>query len=251
MKRYFLTPTPRFGRQGNRLAIGHQQRSPYYWWWQYLRRNAEYVACCKRGGKGKLSQLYADFGDVQNDNFYEWWTEGARGARLFAEEPLAIKFGELASVDEWQAHWTREDVLIVAVPLAMTKRASKGAFAKLLDARHTGTQLGRPSIAKLKDHSTALYKLERNYTIAALQTTLAVYDLWLENEQREKADKLTLWQIGAELKLNRSAMRDALSEDKNDRLAGRNTLGATVHRYMAVAKAIIGNTSRGKFPLSG
>ena len=48
-----------------------------------------------------------------------------------------------------------------------------------------------------------------------------------------------------------SMWRDALSEDKHDRLAGRNTLGATVHRYVAVAKAIIGNTSRGKFPLSG
>jgi hypothetical protein len=77
-----------------------------------------------------------------------------------------------------------------------------------------------------------------------------VYDLWFENELRKKTDKLTLWQIGAELKLNRSAVLDALSEDKNDRLSGRNTLGATVHRYVTQAKRIIGNTAKGKFPLS-
>jgi len=250
MRRYFSAPTPRFGKQSSRLSIGNQQRSPYYWWWQYLRRNADYIACCERGGKGKLAKLYADFGDVQNDNFHEWWTSDDRGATLFAEQALAIPFGELVTTEQWQTDWRAEDVLVVAVPLEMSKRFIKSAFSKLLDKRHTSVKRGRPSIATLKEKSTALYALERNYTIAALQTTLAVYDLWFENELRKKTDKLTLWQIGAELKLNRSAVLDALSEDKNDRLSGRNTLGATVHRYVTQAKRIIGNTANGKFPLS-
>jgi hypothetical protein len=250
MRRYFSAPTPRFGKQSSRLSIGNQQRSPYYWWWQYLRRNADYIACCERGGKGKLAKLYADFGDVQNDNFHEWWTSSDRGATLFAEQALAIPFGELVTTEQWQTDWRAEDVLVVAVPLEMSKRFIKSAFSKLLDKRHTSVKRGRPSISKLKEKSTALYALERNYTIAALQTTLAVYDLWFENELRKKTDKLTLWQIGAELKLNRSAVLDALSEDKNDRLSGRNTLGATVHRYVTQAKRIIGNTAKGKFPLS-
>jgi len=250
MRRYFSAPTPRFGKQSSRLSIGNQQRSPYYWWWQYLRRNADYIACCERGGKGKLAKLYADFGDVQNDNFHEWWTSSDRGATLFAEQSLAIPFGELVTTEQWQSSWQADDVLVVAVPLEMSKRFIKSAFSKLLDKRHTSVKRGRPSIATLKEKSTALYALERNYTIAALQSTLAVYDLWFENELRKKTDKLTLWQIGAELKLNRSAVLDALSEDKNDRLSGRNTLGATVHRYVTQAKRIIGNTANGKFPLS-
>jgi len=250
MRRYFSAPTPRFGKQSSRLSIGNQQRSPYYWWWQYLRRNADYIACCERGGKGKLAKLYADFGDVQNDNFHEWWTSSDRGATLFAEQALAIPFGELVTTEQWQSSWQADDVLVVAVPLEMSKRFIKSAFSKLLDKRHTSAKRGRPSIATLKEKSTALYALERNYTIAALQSTLAVYDLWFENELRKKTDKLTLWQIGAELKLNRSAVLDALSEDKNDRLSGRNTLGATVHRYVTQAKRIIGNTAKGKFPLS-
>jgi hypothetical protein len=91
---------PRFGRVNSRLPVGHQQGSPYYWWWQYLRRNADYIACCERGGKGRLSKLYKDFGDVREDNFHKWWTEGDRGVELFAEQPLAVRLSELHPADQ-------------------------------------------------------------------------------------------------------------------------------------------------------
>ena len=249
MKRHFRAPTPRFGRVNNRLPIGYQQRSPYYWWWQYLRRNANYIACCEKGGKGKLAALYADFGDVREDNFHKWWTENQRGAELFAEQPLAVKFGELATAADWQPHWDKETVLVVAVPLSMSKRAIKGAFAKLLDSRHAGNKSGRPSMAKLKEVSTARYKLEHNYTISGLLTALAVYDLWVENQAKPKAERLTLWEIGKALNINKSAIKDAESSSTADRLVGRNVLGATVSRYVKQARAMIENTAAGKFPL--
>ena len=47
-------------------------------------------------------------------------------------------------------------------------------------------------MAKLKTVSTARYKLERNYTISGLLTTLAVYDLWVENQTKAKEERLTL-----------------------------------------------------------
>jgi hypothetical protein len=249
MLRHFSAPTPRFGRVNNRLPIGYQQRSPYYWWWQYLRRNADYIACCEKGGKGKLAALYADFGDVREDNFHKWWTESQRGAVLFGEQPLAVKFGELATAADWQPHWDKDAVMVVAVPLTMSKRALKGAFAKLLDSRHTGNKSGRPSLAKLKTVSTARYKLEHNYTISGLMTALAVYDLWVENQTKPKAERLTLWEIGKELKINKGAIKDAESQSSADRLVGRNVLGATVSRYVKQARAMIENTAAGKFPL--
>ena len=249
MKRHFRAPTPRFGRVNNRLPIGYQQRSPYYWWWQYLRRNADYIACCEKGGKGKLAALYADFGDVREDNFHKWWTENQRGAELFAEQPLTVKFGELAAASDWQPHWDKETVLVVAVPLTMSKRALKGAFAKLLDSRHTGNKSGRPSMAKLKEVSTARYKLEHNYTVSGLLTALAVYDLWVENQTKPKAERLTLWEIGKALNINKGAIKDAESSSTADRLVGRNVLGATVSRYVKQARAMIENTAAGKFPL--
>lgn len=249
MKRHFSAPTPRFGRPNNRLDIGHQQRSPYYWWWQYLRRNADYIACCEKGGKGKLAELYADFGDVRNDNFHKWWMEDERGVNLFAEQPLAVKFGELATAGDWQPHWDKETVMVLAVPLSMSKRALKGAYAKLLESRHTGNKSGRPSLSKLKTVSTARYKLEHNYTVSGLLTALAVYDLWVENQTKPKAERLTLWEIGKALNINKAAVKDAESNLSADRLVGRNVLGATVSRYVKQAKAMIENTAASKFPL--
>lgn len=248
MKRYFSAPAPRFGRTNNSLSIGHQQRSPYYWYWAYLRRNTEYIACCEGGGRGRLASLYADFGDIREDNFHKWWTEQQRGVLLFSEQPLSVLFCELASVDDWQSNWVSETLMVVAVPLAMSKRSLKGEFAKLLESRHTGNKAGRPSLAKLKMISTAKYKIERNYTISNLQTALAVYDLWINNKSKPEAEKMTLWQIGKELNINRTAIKDAESKYTEDRLIGRNTLGATVSRYVKQAKAMIENVAKGSFP---
>ena len=248
MARHFLAPTPRFGRVNNRLPIGHQQRSPYYWWWQYLRRNAEYIKCCEQGGAGELEGLYADFGDIREDDFHKWWT-GGKGFWLYSEQPLTVSFGELENPAEWQPHWGKEEVMVIAVPLTMSKRRLKGAFAKLLDKRHTGNKSGRPSLAKLKEVSTARYKLEHNYTISGLMTTLAVYDLWVENQTKPKAEKLALWEIGKALNINKKAITRAESKLAYERLDGRNVLGATVSRYVKQAKAMIQNAATGKFPL--
>ena len=160
-----------------------------------------------------------------------------------------MKFGELKQADEWQPHWDSEAVMVVAVPLSMSKRALKGAFAQLLDNRHTGSKSGRPSLAKLKTISTARYKLEHNYTISGLMTMLAIYDLWVENQNKPKGERLTLWEIGKALNINKPAIKDAESSSSADRLVGRNVLGATVSRYVKQAKAMIANSALGKFPM--
>lgn len=247
MRTHFLAPTPRFGRGRNRLPIGHQQRSPYYWWWACLRRNTRYIECCESGGRGDLTHLYADFGDVRDDDFHRWWTEDARGSRLFAEQPLSVRFTELASATDWQPTWTKEDVIVLAVPMRVSKRTLKGLFNKLLDARHTGRQ-GRPNISA--QESTARYKLARNYTIRNLQTAIHIYDEWLTNQQLPKPERRTLWQIGVDAGVNKQAAKDAISDNTHDRLAGRNLLGALVGRYVKQAKDMIEGTADGCFPKS-
>jgi hypothetical protein len=245
MKAFFTAPTPRFGRVNNRLPVGHQQRSPYYWWWACLRQNAAYLDCCEQGGKGKLSKLYADFGDVRADDFHKWWTEGNRGVELFADKPLTVRFGELATADEWNPSWNDEGVLLVAVPLQMSKRSLKGAFAKLLDARHTGKQ-GRPAVDNT--HTTAQYKLHQNYTIPSLRLSMSVYEMSEANKHLPKEKQLTLWEIGAALNLNKQAAKDALSEHKPDRVVGRNVLAVTASRYKRQAQRLIANAAEGRFP---
>jgi hypothetical protein len=244
MRVFFRAPHPVFGRANNRRPVSYQQRSPYYWWWAYLRRNEDYLACCEAGGTGSLASLYADFGDVRADDFHKWWTEDRRGARLFAEQPLLVKFGELKAPTDWQPTWAASDVLVVAVPLEVSKRRLKGEFAKLLDQRHTGKR-GRPAIGQ--QASSARYPLQQNFTIANLRTTLQVYDSWLANQSVPASERQTQWQLGRAL--NRKAAQAAESKLASERLLGRNVLAATVSRYVARAKRMIEGSAHGKFPV--
>ena len=246
MKVHFSAPHPVFGRANARLNISYQQRSPYYWWWQYLRRNDDYIACCEREGKGKLARLYGDFGDVRSDDFHKWWAAGERGPKLFGEQPLKIKFGELNSAADFSAEWRKEQVAVVAFPLDKSKRQLMSDIKRLLDQRHTGRQ-GRPALADLQ--STARYRLSRNYTIPNLQTSLSVYDLWLKSQRASTNElKLALWEIGRELNLNPAAVRKAQSRLALDRATARNHLSALVSRYLRWAKSNIAAVVTGEFP---
>ena len=245
MKVHFSAPHPLFGRTNARLSIGYQERSPYYWWWQYLRRNPDYLKCCEKGGKGKLASLYKDFGDVRSDDFHKWWKGDQRGVLLFGEQPMSIKFCEVPSLNDWHPSWTPDKVMVVAFPLAKSKRHLMGDIKRLLDQRHPGRQ-GRPAMAELE--STAKYRLSRNYTIANLQTALAVYDLWLQSQSAPAAEKLVLWQIGEKLGLNAKAAKKAVSRLALDRAVGRNHLSALVKRYLNEATANIESVAMGVFP---
>ncbi len=244
---HFLAPHPLFGRVNNRLPETQQKRSPYYWWWAYLRRSEAYVQCCAEGGSGRLASLYAEFGDVREDNFHKWWTTGQRGVHLFAERKLEAPFGELTSLDQWNPAWKKKDVMIVAVPLRESNRRLKGKFAKLLDSR-LQRKRGRPELAKVTQ--TSRYPLARNYTVQNLERTLEAYDLWLANQALPKSERKTLWEIGVEMRFNREASRQAMSKTSAERLLGRNMLGAHVKRYVSQAQEIIKNVENGVFPVS-
>ncbi len=246
-KIHFLAPYPKFGRVGNRLPVIHQHRSPYYWWWAYLRKNADYVKCCEQGGKGRLAHLYADFGDVREDNFHGWWTMDQRGAKLFGERALDVKFGELTSPDQWHATWTQDQVMIVAVPLRESNRSLKGRFAALLDSRLQRSR-GRPAMSAVT--STAAYKLARNYDTRHLELALLAYELWLAEQTKPSKERKTLWQIGVEMKFSPTKAADAVSKNTGARLLARNYLGAVVKRYITQAEKIIENIVQGKFPAS-
>lgn len=211
-----------------------------------MRRNQDYLDCCANGGKGRLADLYKDFGDVRNKEFRVWWQEDRRGARLFGEQQLEVKFHELESSAEWGVDWTKDKVMVVAFPLAVGKRRLMGEIRKLLDKRHTGKQ-GRPALAKVE--STAKYKLSRNYSTANLERALKVYDLWLANCSKPKAEQIKQWEIGVELKLNKLAAREAYSSLKQDRAVSRNLLGAVVKRYLTQAQKTIKSLEEGVFPV--
>ena len=99
---------PTFGR-GRRNAYDESNppksvtSSPYYWWFKFLQLNEHYKATCAAGGEGKCAALYADFGDIYNTDFKQWWQAHAA---LFAEEHsnyslrIAKSVSELAPFDD-------------------------------------------------------------------------------------------------------------------------------------------------------
>ena len=245
MKTHFNSKHPLFGRANNRLPIGYQQRSPYYWWWAFLKRNEEYLACCRAGGTGALASLYADFGDVLNDSFKDWWTTDERGAKLFGEKPLPLNVKELKSPAEWDSSWTKDIVMVVAFPLTVSKRHLQTKFAQLLKDRHDGER-GK-KISADSSLSTAKYSIHRAVSIETLRIQLDVYDKVMA-KQRGELDK-TLAEIGAEMRL----VKNAMPNDKDmpqDAAVRRNIMASTVSRHFKDAQRIIANTSLGKFPKS-
>ncbi len=244
MLRRFLAQHPTFGTKNKPRSLSYQQQSPYYWWWAYLRRNAGYLKCCENGGKGKLAKLYKDFGDLREDNFKKWWTEGQRGANLFAEPTGLMALTELDDKSQWDDAWTRETVLVIAAPLSSSKRYLQSRFARLLKERHTAKP-GRT--AKKLQNSNARYPLERNYTIENLRKTLQVYDEYMRSKSETK--KVPLWKIGENLRLVPSAMTSSkFTIDEN--FLRRNVMGATVKRYLKNAERMIDGAAQGKFPIS-
>lgn len=244
MLRRFLAQHPTFGTKNNPRSLSYQQQSPYYWWWAYLRRNVDYLKCCESGGKGKFAKLYKDFGDVREDNFKKWWTEGQRGANLFAERAGLMMLTELEDKNQWDDTWTKENVLIIAAPLTSSKRYLQSRFARLLKERHSAK---RGRTAKKLEASNASYPLERNYTIENLRKTLQVYDEYLRT--REDVKKVPLWKVGENLRLVPTAMTSSkLMADEN--FLRRNVMGATVKRYLKNAERYIDGAAHGRFPVS-
>ena len=242
MKVHFLAPHPLFGRKSAPRPIKDQQQSPYDWWWTYLRRSEAYLKCCEQGGKGKLAKLYADFGDVREDNFKKWWTTHDQGAKLFGEQRQEVKFGPISDPTEWHPDWTSDVALIIAIPLTMSKRGIQSGIAKLLDER-IKSRRGRKA---LKDaESSARYPLARNYSARNLGKALEVYDLWKRG--KVNADqKLKLWEIGVAANLN--TLKKATCTDPHDRMEIRNRLNAAVNRYVKEAQKHIAGVEKGVFP---
>ena len=208
-----------------------------------MRRHDGYKACCAAGGTGEQAELYAEFGDVLSVTFKEWWDQ--RGYRLFAEQRKPVKLKELDDVSEWDAGWTKDNVMVVAVPLDIPKRNLQGFFARLLKQRHSGKR-GRKALSD-SDASNARYPLHRNVSIHTLRIQLAVYDAVVAARASEK--KITLAQIGERLKLVPKTNRRTPNEEM-DSAKRRSVLAATVSRHFKDARRIVANTALGQFPNS-
>ncbi len=246
MKTRFLAIHPLIGTKHKPSQLRYMERSVYYWWWAYMRRNEEYLACCANGGKGALAKLYADFGDMRSDDFRSWWGgKQQRGTYLFGERQADFFVKKIEGWDEFINDWDKsENVLFVAVNMAIGRRKLQAEFAKQLIKVHKGKR-GRVAMGQVE--SKARYPLYRNFTVHNLKLMLAAYDVWAANELLPKSERKAQWQLGESIKLVPNAVTYKGDLDAVDK---RNTMAAAFNRAVKQARLIIANTAKGEFPNS-
>ncbi|WP_408595587.1 hypothetical protein [Limnohabitans sp.] len=229
----FAYKHPTFGRSNAVKATEPFKNSIYYLWWEFLRRSDAYRKCCESGGKGKLKEIYQDFGDVFASDFKTWWQTNESGAYLFAEQ-LPPK---MTLIDAMPDASVAGQVLVVQVPLALPKRFLAAEFQKLLTAHHSGKRGRRNNVT-----STARYPVTGHIDIFSLQKCLRVYDMKIANP------KMPLWKITQECK---AIKRDAFIDDGDTQAIITNKkliLANTASRLVKKAALIVKNVEQGKFP---
>lgn len=233
-QRHFPYKHPTFGTSKNPKSESSWKRSVYYWWWAYLRKNVDYLECCANGGKGSLSSLYQDFGDVRDNSFKDWWMAGDRAIRLFAE-PLAVDTVRLISqVDEVPS---QSSGLTIFFPLNFPKRFLKKRFDEILSKHHTqkrGQQYAKTSKAK--------YQFEGQPNIPALALAMVVYEYRQANPQKK------LWEIGNEISGVLRTQKIRAQDDRHTLNYKKRVLAIAVKRYLRRAEDSIRRVGMGLSP---
>lgn len=234
--RKFAYKHPVFGRSKKDKLKEQYKNSVYYLWWEFLRRNKDYQKCCQNGGRGKLSNLYKDFGDVYQQDFKTWWSDSGRGARLFAEKVVDFNVAVITSSE--QIH-IDELMMNVQIPLNLPKRFILKEINKLLKKYHQGRRGVRTN-----RFSTAMYPVTGHVDIAALQKYLLVYDTKASNPN------LKLWQLAQKCRLSKleHRIRGDGSETDSEITDKRRLLASAADKILRKASKIIEGTSSGKFP---
>jgi hypothetical protein len=233
--RHFPYQHPTFGTAKNPKTESHWKVSVYYWWFEYLRRNEEYRKTSASNGLGKCSKVFAHFGDVSTLTFKEWWSQGERGARLFAEPPApSIRVISLNEINRGELH--QENVLVLQIPLGLPISFLVRSFRRTLSKYHEGKRGKRQSLS-----SKAMFQATGKVDVRFLEIALMVWDAKTADPSKP------LWRIANDLgiaKAHNISKGDspAVVSDK------KNILAATASRYYRRASQMINRAGTGRFP---
>ena len=194
--------------------------SVYYYWWAFLRENEDYIACCERGGTGEHAELYNDFGDIRDDDFFKWWRN--TGRELFCEqdgEGIEVFLSASDAKD-------KKDHVLMSIPIQKDMDHLVAEFKQLIKPLYNNKRKDKNDTV-----STARCPVTSRPVVSSLYTRLKVY-------QAYKADtegKLTLNEIGNQNGVSAS--------DKEQR-------AIATRKHLTAAQNIIRNVVLRKFPVS-
>jgi hypothetical protein len=251
ISRFKGLPSFRFTEREAQIELAQANVSVYRWWYEFLRLSEDYRYLCHvsrdgepRTGDKRLVQVYKDFGDVFRLPFSAWWSR--RGSKLFREKaaPAVVRAIDLqrptltASQDQWGS-------LLIEVPLSLTRMRIMREVGKLI----TDHQDVRPR-SRLETSKSQYPINPVRFKLHTLQTIHEVHclcrDLILNADRRTHSEEIDQFRIGKILHLNRKAER--LIGEPADVARKKNTMRATVGRYLARGSLLIANVEIGAFP---
>ena len=237
--RHFVHKHPLF--RGSETDAGVRwPDSVYYLWWEFLRRHEGYGRTCEGGGQGDYAGLYADFGDVHSVDFKNWWTEGDRGARLFAEPPVPMTVTAITPQEAaaFPVDLDPSVMLLVAIPLRLPKGFIESRLSTILKRAHT-----RKRGQRLHSRSAARYPVTRQFSIHSLKTILAVHDL------RRGEPDLALWEVAQRLRIGSTLSAAELADEgRGAQAPAKRSMASAISRMLKKARNIVDGVGRGRFP---
>lgn len=215
------------------------RKTPYYWWYQCLRKSESYKECCKNQGKGRLSSLYDDFGDVFKWP-WEMWAE-KYGRRIFVERKSTPKI-DIVSRQAVLSSRPSTPHIFLNVPLTVTKRKLMADFRKILNEHHDGREL---NVHQYGTSRRPLLKSRVQMTMVEL--LLAVY------EEKKANKKMPLWRVGENAGVKIAYGSKSITKNDSAILSideEKRRMAIVTSGYYKKACWLIDNAENGLFPLT-
>jgi len=211
-------------------------RSSWYaLWFKTLQQSEEYKHCCRMNGKGRLKDLYEDFGDVLDTRFEIWWQR--TGRHLFAERRAVPRVQSYTHRRDLDDIGNLRDKIIIEVPLTIRKSTVVRQINKVLNEAYEGREVvpRKQSTAKRKLTTSKI----RKETVKQMLELVAL---------RGKHPDLTLWQLGEKAGLDidlYSRTTDVVLLTKQQE---RIRVSIAVSRLLRLGRNLISNATEGSFP---
>ena len=205
-----------------------------YWWFRCLQASNDYLECCRAGGTGNLSEMYADFGNVEM-NFGSWWIK--RGRKLFAEEAPLRDVQQITDEHLLNQLRIRDDRLIVEIPLQMRKITAIRKINKLLKQAH-----GEQPVDIWAASSARRQRIKSKVRMSTVELLLKLHSL------RKRFPDMTLYELGKRAGVELDLMARTTHGESIHLELEKRRMTIAVSRYLKQASYLIDNSAKGIFP---
>lgn len=216
--------------------IREAKKTPIYWWFLTLQASDEYLLCCRNQGKGKLANLYKDFGDVDKKSFAQWWAN--QGRKIFAERKKLKKVEVIEERSQLERLRIVDDRLIIEVPLTLRRQTAIRQIGKALQKAYESREP-----VDIWEQSTAKRQVIKSKI--RMKTVEMLLNVW---QIRNEHPTLSNYEVGIKAKIDLDLLARTTDGDEIDEALERRRMTIAVSRYVAQAKNLIANAEMGIFP---